>query len=211
MQTNEKRQKAHFFHSTTPQAPTILLYLPQIFKHEHYIILNMKDFKTLCETRFSTRKFTEQPVSDDDLSYILECARLAPSAVNRQPWRFLIVKSKENLEKLRQCYSREWFRTAPLCIVALKDTTQAWVRPEDQKPHDDIDLSIAIEHICLAAAERGLGSCWVCNYDPTLFVQLFPQQPGIEAVALIPIGHIAPDCPQKEKSRKSLEDITETI
>ena len=171
----------------------------------------MKDFKTLCAERFSTRKFTDQPVSEDDLNYILECTRLAPSAVNRQPWKFLVVKSKENLAKLHQCYDRDWFRTAPLCIVALKNNAEAWVRPDDQKIHADIDLSIAIEHICLAAADRGLGSCWICNYNPDLLSQLFPQPEGTEAVAIIPIGHIAADCPRKDKSRKPIIEIVKIL
>lgn len=71
----------------------------------------------LSKTRFSARKYTDEPVSDDDLAYILECARLAPSAVNRQPWKFVVVRSKEAKEQLWQAYDREWFRTAPLYIV----------------------------------------------------------------------------------------------
>ena len=85
-----------------------------------------------------------------------------------------------------------------------------WIRPFDNKAHGDIDLAIAIEHLCLAATERGLGTCWVCNYDPERLSQLFPM-PGYEAVAIIPLGHIAPDCPHKEKQRKTLEEITEYI
>ncbi len=179
--------------------------------HKFIFVNIMKDFRTLCTERFSVRKFTDEIVKNEDLSYILECVRLAPSAVNHQPWRFLVVKSKENLEKLHQCYDRDWFRTAPLCIIALKNIDEAWVRPCDQKPHGDIDLAIAIEHLCLAASERGLGSCWICNYDATKFAQLFPQPAGMEAVALIPIGHIAPDCPRKEKVRKPMDEIVQTI
>lgn len=56
----------------------------------------------LSQTRFSARKYTDEAVSDDDLAYILECARLAPSAVNRQPWKFVVVRSKEAKEQLWQ-------------------------------------------------------------------------------------------------------------
>lgn len=166
-------------------------------------------FKSLCTNRFSARKYTAEPVSEDDLSYILECVRLAPSAVNFQPWKFVVVKSPEALEKLCKCYEREWLKTAPLCVIAYKNTNEAWVRKYDGKPHGDVDVSIAVEHLCLAAAERDLGTCWICNYDPQLLRDLFPQPDGFEAVAIVPIGHIAPDCPIKEKSRKPLDEIVE--
>lgn len=166
---------------------------------------------TLSTERFSARKYTAEPVSDADLSYILECTRLAPSACNLQPWKFLILKSDDALAKVRQCYDRPWFATAPLVIVALKNTERNWVRPDDGKPHGDVDVAIAVEHLCLAATERGLGTCWICNYQPDLLAQSFPQPAGWEAVALIPLGHIAPDCPRKEKARKPIGEITEVL
>ena len=78
----------------------------------------------LSQTRFSARKYTDEAVSDDDLAYILECARLAPSAVNRQPWKFVVVRSKEAKEQLWQAYDRDWFRTAPLYIRLT--TSRLW-------------------------------------------------------------------------------------
>lgn len=58
----------------------------------------------LSQERFSARKFTPEAVSQEDLDYIMECVRLAPSAVNRQPWRWLIVRSEEAKKKLQECY-----------------------------------------------------------------------------------------------------------
>lgn len=113
----------------------------------------------LSQTRFSVRKYTDEPVSSDDLNYILECVRMAPSAVNRQPWKFVVVRSKEAREKLWCTYDRDWFRTAPLYIVCMKNNDECWTRRYDDKPHGDIDVAIAVEHLCLAAAERGLGTC----------------------------------------------------
>ena len=82
----------------------------------------------LSQTRFSARKYTDEAVSDDDLAYILECVRLAPSAVNRQPWKFVVVRSKEAKEQLWQAYDRDWFRTAPLYIVCMKNNSECWTR-----------------------------------------------------------------------------------
>lgn len=85
----------------------------------------------LSEARFSARKFTDEPVSDADLHYILECARLAPSAVNRQPWKLVVVRSPEARQQLWSAYDREWFRTAPLYIVCMRNNQACWTRRYD--------------------------------------------------------------------------------
>ena len=170
----------------------------------------MKDMLSLSQERFSARKFTSEAVSQEDLDYIMQCVQLAPSAVNRQPWLWLIVRSAEAKEKLQECYDREWFKTAPMYIVGMKNVNENWVRRYDEKPHGDIDVAIATEHLCLAATERGLGTCWVCNYDTDKMQQLFPRE-GSEAVVIIPIGHIAEDCPHAEKKRKDMSEIVEEI
>jgi len=169
------------------------------------------DFLELSRERFSARKYTGEAVSDADLRYILECARLAPSATNAQPWKVLVVRSEEAKARLRQCYDREWFATAPLYLVTLKNTAKNWVRRFDGKPHGDVDLGIMTEHLCLAATARGLATCWVCAFDPDRFRTLFPQPEGWEAVAIVPLGHAAPDCPRKEKARMALEELAEEI
>lgn len=164
-------------------------------------------FQELCDARFSARKYTDETVSEEDLAYIMECVRLAPSAVNRQPWRFLIVTSEEGKAKIRECYNRPWFVTAPVYVVCMNAVDECWTRG-DGKAHGDIDVAIATEHLCLAATDRGLGSCWVCNYDPDAMRRLFPVE-GYEAVAIVPLGHVAPDCPHPDKKRKNLDSICE--
>lgn len=102
----------------------------------------MQDFKSLAGERFSARKFTAEPVSKEDLEYIMECVRLAPSACNRQPWKWLIVRSEQAMKKLQECYDREWFKTAPMYIVGMKNTEDNWVRKYDNKPHGDFDTEM---------------------------------------------------------------------
>lgn len=164
----------------------------------------------LSQMRFSARKYTAEPVEKEDLDYIMECVRLAPSACNKQPWKFVIVQSEEAKKKLWQAYDREWFRSAPTYVVCMKNNSSCWTRPEDKKQHGDIDVAIATEHLCLAAAERGLGTCWVCNFNPAVMHGILPSE-EYETVAIIPIGHIANDCPHPEKKRKEMEEISETI
>ena len=168
------------------------------------------NFLELCEKRYSVRKYSAEAVSDDDLHYVLECARMAQSAVNFQPWKFVVVRSEAAKADIRRCYDREWFASAPLYIVALRDVHANWVRSSDGKPHGDIDVAIAVEHICLAAAERGLGTCWVANYDTVLLNQLFGDADH-EAVAIVPIGHIAADCPFAPKKRKEMSLIVKEL
>lgn len=170
----------------------------------------MKDMLTLSRDRFSARKFTAEPVGKEDLEYVMECVRLAPSACNKQPWRWLVVRSDEARGKLQECYDREWFTSAPLYIIGMRSKEDNWVRRYDGKPHGDIDVAIATEHLCLAAADRGLGTCWVCAFDPAKMQQHFPRE-GYEAVVIVPMGHIAEDCPRGEKKRKDLAEIVEEV
>ncbi len=160
----------------------------------------MNFLQLTCE-RQSVRRYTNEPVSQADIDYIMECVRMAPSACNRQPWQFIIIESNDAKTRLRQCYDRSWFATAPMYILCLKNTEENWIRPNDNHAHGDIDLAIAIEHLCLAATERGLGTCWVCNFNVELTRQWFASSP-MEPVAIIPIGHMATNCPITEKKRK---------
>ncbi|SFG52846.1 nitroreductase family protein [Prevotella sp. KH2C16] len=168
------------------------------------------DFLHLCKERFSARKYTAEQVSQQDLEYIKEAVRMAPSAVNKQPYKFVIVQSEEERGRLQQCYDRDWFKSAPLYIIGYKSDEASWVRQYDRKPHADIDVAIATEHLCLAATAQGLGTCWVCNFDTGKLRELFPLA-GYEAAVIVTIGHIASDCPHPEKKRKSMEDLFETI
>lgn len=167
-------------------------------------------FEELAKKRFSVRAYSDEPVSDEQLNYVLECARIAPSAVNRQPWHFYVARSAEARAKVQQTYHNEWFKTAPLYIVVTILHDQSWHRANDQKDHGDIDIAIATEHICLAAAEVGLGTCWVCNFDAKLCHELLHLPENEEAAVLIPLGHLAADAAPRPTTRKPLsETVTE--
>ena len=164
------------------------------------------NFKDLSEKRYSVRSYSGEPVTEKQLHYILECARLAPSAVNLQPWKFYVITSREDRALLQQCYKRDWLSQAPLYVLLTVQHDVEWVR-SDGKRHGDIDIAIAAEHICLAAAEQDLGSCWVCNFDAQLCHKLMNLPETEEAVVLIPIGKVAPDLKPSEKKRKDLAEI----
>ena len=75
----------------------------------------------LSKQRFSARKYTDEKVSESDLEYILETVRMAPSACNKQPWKFVVVESEAAKRQLQECYNREWFATAPIYILCLRN------------------------------------------------------------------------------------------
>lgn len=165
------------------------------------------NFKELCQARYSCRNYQDRPIEKEKLDYIRECVRLAPSAVNRQPWRFILVDGRqpELFAQVKATYHRDWINTVPAVILCLKNETECWTRRYDGKPHADIDLAIAIEHLCLAATEQGLATCWVCNFDTNQFRDTVPVQQGWEPVALIPIGYAADEA--TSKVRKKTDDI----
>lgn len=162
------------------------------------------DFLELVKSRYSCRAYQPRSIEKDKLDYILECVRLAPSAVNKQPWRFRIVSSEEEKKKLQQCYRREWFSTASLYIIASILHNEEWVR-SDGKHHGDIDIAIAVEHLCLAATAQGLATCWVCNFDVDLCKKMFVQTDNEEPAVIIPLGYASDEA--KEKKRKPMDEI----
>ena len=127
------------------------------------------EFTELINTRESIRSYDPaRPVPEDVLKRILEAGRIALSAANRQPWKFLLISSPGMLEKVRASYGREWFHDAPhvLVVVGLKD--QAWKRSFDGYNSVETDAAIAMTHIILAAENEGVGACWIANYDPEI-------------------------------------------
>lgn len=158
----------------------------------------------IIENRYSCRAYTDEPVKKEQLDYIKECVRLAPSAVNKQPWAFHIITSEEDKKKVRQCYNREWFSTANTYIIASILHNEEWVRA-DGKAHGNIDIAIAVEHLCLAATEQGLATCWVCNFDAERLHSLFNMEESEEPAVIIPIGYPANDITPKK--RKDTECI----
>lgn len=166
-------------------------------------------FLELAKKRFSSRKYLDRGIERSKLELLLEAARVAPSAANKQPWTFYVVCSPEGLEKIRPCYHRDWFQTAPVVIVAVADHKAGWVRSSDGKDHCDIDLAIAIDHITLQATDLGLSTCWICNFDIAACKKALQLSDNLEPVALIPLAYPADekDSSRHTSERKPLNDI----
>ncbi|MEG1617811.1 MAG: nitroreductase family protein [Bacteroidales bacterium] len=166
------------------------------------------DFLELSKQRYSVRDYAEQPVEREKIEQIIEAARFAPSAVNFQPWVFLVVREKENREKMQECYHREWFKTAPCYILLCADKSQSWKRKVDGKDFGDVDVAIATEHMCLEAVDLGLGTCWVCNFDPKKVRENFQLPENLEPIVILPLGYPnKANCNEIPKVRKPMTEI----
>lgn len=161
----------------------------------------------LVETRYSCRDYSDRPVERDLILSVLDVVRLAPSACNRQPWKFLVADSDELRNAVIGSYEREWIRTAPEFIVCCGLHSEAWHRKSDGKDHTDVDLAIAIEHLCLAASTIDLATCWICNFDPEPIRKAFELPDDVEPIAIIPIGYPADASNIPAKKRKELSEI----
>ena len=88
------------------------------------------NFLELVKNRYSCRAYKSLSVEREKLDYILECVRFAPSAVNKQPWRFHIVSEESDKARLKQCYDRDRFKTAPMYVIASILHDEEWVRAD---------------------------------------------------------------------------------
>lgn len=165
------------------------------------------EFLTLANKRYSCRNYQAAQVENDLLMKVLEAGRVAPSAVNFQPWHFIVIREALNREKVCSCYKREWLRTAPVIIVICGDHSASWKRG-DGKDHCDIDIAITVDHMTLQAAELGLGTCWVCNFDANKLSGLMNLPDNLEPVVILPLGYPAENQDTiRHTQRKSIEAI----
>jgi nitroreductase len=164
-------------------------------------------FNNLINSRYSVRSYSDKKIVKELIIEILEAARLAPSAVNYQPWHFIVITEEKELASIHEVYHRQWFREAPVCIVACADHTLSWKRKSDGKDFADVDLAIAIDHLILKATELNLGTCWICNFDVEITKKKLALPDHMEPIALIPVGYINSIPP--EKKRKALSEIVQ--
>lgn len=162
-------------------------------------------FIELATKRYSVRSYRPQAIEDAKLQLVLQAACLAPTAANRQPFRLIVVPTKGREPELLRIYSRPWFAQAPVVICICAIPNEAWVR-SDGKSYSDIDAAIVMDHLVLAAADLGLGTCWIGAFDPAATREVLGIPEEAEPVAFTPLGYPA-DQPPPAKKRKSLDDL----
>jgi nitroreductase len=163
------------------------------------------NFQALIRARYSVRAYKPDPVDDEKVGRILEAARLAPTAANRQPLRVMVIPTKGREKELARIYPREWFVQAPLVLCVCAVPAEAWVRKADGWNAGEVDASIVMSHIVLAATEEGLGTCWIAAFDPAAAREVLGLPAEVIPSAFTPLGYAADTATPKK--RRPLADL----
>lgn len=162
------------------------------------------DFQDLIKARYSVRAYKADPVPDELVKLVLNAARLAPTAANRQPFLLLVISTRGREADLKRMYKADWFTQPPTVIGICAIADEAWQRM-DGRNYADVDATIVMDHIILAAADLGLGTCWIGAFDPKEARTLFDLPEGVEPIAFTPLGYPADTA--RAKDRKPIEDL----
>ncbi|HHV97116.1 MAG TPA: nitroreductase [Clostridiaceae bacterium] len=162
------------------------------------------DVLTAIQGRRSIRSYRPQEVEEEKLLKVLEAARLAPSANNRQDWKFIVVRDKELREKMiSACAGQRFVGEAPVIIVACGTEPTGIMRCGQYRY--TVDLSIAVAYITLAAYEQGLGTCWIGAFDENAVKELLNIPEKVRVVAITPLGY--PAIIPGPRPRKPLNEV----
>ncbi len=177
-------------------------------------MLNGSDLLELINFRQSDRAYLTTAIEDEKLQRILEAGRLAPSACNAQPWKFIVINDNELKNKIADCTSSKvlgmnhFTKQAPIHIVIVEDRANLTSNAGSLikgKHFPLIDIGITAEHICLQAAAEGLGSCMLGWFDESKVKKLLNIPKSKRVPLIITIGY--PEKETREKRRKELNEI----
>ena len=156
------------------------------------------DVMTAIKTRRSIRKFKPVPVPEAQLRQVLEAGRIAPSAGNRQPWKFIVVRDAATRKALvPACRNQAFVGEAGAIIVACA--------PDESLRWHMVDIGISVDHMTLAAHELGLGSCWIGAFDPDQVKAILGIPAEVKVVCVLPVG--VPDMEGVPKPRKDFDEV----
>ncbi|MBU0606891.1 MAG: nitroreductase family protein [Armatimonadetes bacterium] len=149
------------------------------------------------EKRYSVRGYLDQPVEPEKVARVMEAARLAPSANNKQEWRFVLVSDPERREALARAAGQAFVGTAPVVIVACAADTSRIMRCG--VACHPVDVAIALEHIALQATAEGLGTCWIGAFDQEAVKRVIGAPTEAQVIELMPLGYAATTPPPKSR------------
>ena len=164
------------------------------------------DLYDVISKRKSVRKYKTDPIPDDVLNRILDAGRLAPSAKNYQPWHFVVIRELEMKKKVAEaCRNQHFIADAGAIICGCAFEKIAWSRMGNYMAAWPHDLTIALDHMILAATNEGLGTCWIGAFDEKMVKEVLEIPDDVRVVALTPVGYPAEEA--KDRGRLNLEDI----
>jgi nitroreductase len=166
------------------------------------------EFLELAKRRCTTRGFSGQKISQEDLEYILAVGRVAPSACNKQPQRIIVVQHPDNILKMQKVY--QTFGSSCVLIVC-QDKSSPLIRPFDGKCSGDLDIGIVCDHMMLAARERNIGSVMVGFFDPHIVRREFQVPEDVEPTALLILGYPAQGFLSPERHATERKALRETV
>lgn len=163
------------------------------------------EFIDVITERYSVRGYLDKEVEPEKLEYVLNAATLAPTGVNNQPFKVYVIDTKKYEKELSEIYSAHWFVEAPyvLCVVAIRN--EAWTRPWDRKNIADIDATIVMDHIILAATDVGLGTCYIGAFKKYKAHEFLDLDENEEAVLFTPLGY--GNAEPRDTPRKKLDEF----
>jgi nitroreductase len=162
------------------------------------------EFEDLIKERYSVRSYQSRPVEDEKLEKVLDAARLAPTAANKQPFQLIVVKTEGRKDELKRVYPADWFSQAPLVICACAVKSESWTR-RDGRNYVDVDTTIAMDHLILAATNLGLGTCWIAAFDAEATREVLEIPDDVEPLLFTPLGYPADEI--GTKTRKDLDEL----
>lgn len=171
----------------------------------------MDVFEAIYE-RFSVRDYKADQIPDDVMEKLLTSLRYAPSAANKQPWKFIVVKDQETRNKLQvACRGQKWIGDAPVTIVGCGYGDECYHKMGGFRSSIDVDLSIAFDHLTLAATALGLGTCWIGAFFEDQVKEILNIPDDVRVVCITPVGYPTENPKRREtalkETRKPIEDI----
>lgn len=158
----------------------------------------------LINKRYSVRAYKSNAVEEDKLLNVLNAARLAPTASNRQPFQIIVIHTKGREQELLTIYHKEWFVQAPLILCVCGLPAIAWIR-RDGRLYLDVDTAIVMDHMVLAASDIGLGTCFIAAFDASNARNVLLIPDDVEPILFSPLGY--PNDAPGIKVRKNLDEL----
>ena len=165
--------------------------------------MNRMHVMQAIKERRSIRAYQKRPLEEDVLVEVLEAARLAPSARNRQEWRFVVVKDEAQIQRVAAAAGQPFIGTAPVIIAGVALNPERVMRCG--VPTYAVDLAIAMTNITLAATAQGLGTCWIGSFDQEGVKRVLQIPDSCKVVQLMPLGYPAEN--PEARPRKPLSEV----
>ena len=172
------------------------------------------DVHEAIRTSRSVRSYSPRPIEPDKFQHLLQALRYAPSACNFQPWQFVLIQDQDLRRRVAlACNEQKWMAQAPLIVVGCGLSDQAYKTMGGKHNTADIDVTIALDHLTLAAVAQGLGSCWIGAFDEQAVKDAIAVPDDVRVVALMPVGYpTSPELnhPLDESRRRPAADVFST-